>query len=291
MQTDQILAREPKVLSDEQRRFYFEEGYLSLESFLPADWLGRLRGATAEMIDESRRHEKSDEMFDLETGHSPDTPRLRRLSQPVEHHETYWDFVSTSPILDLAEDLLGPAVRFHHSKLNFKAPSGGVEVKWHQDIPFLPHTNYNVLTIGVYLEDVDAENAPMGVVPRSHRGELFNLYNDKEQWTGAIADRDMPRVGVERASYLTGPAGSITVHNCRTVHGSTVNRSDRPRPLLLYMLSAGDAMPITRNPMYSRYNGTLLRGRAPRWVEFDPRPCLLPPDWSGHQSLFSHQYQ
>src|SRR3546814_8948673 len=53
----------------------------------------------------------------------------------------------------------------------------------------------------------------------------------KDQWTGAIDKRDLGRIGLERAVYLTGPAGTITVHSCRTLHGSATNRSTRPRPL------------------------------------------------------------
>jgi ectoine hydroxylase-related dioxygenase (phytanoyl-CoA dioxygenase family) len=291
MTPEKILSRPAKVLQQAQRERFFEDGYLALPSFVAKDWMDRLHAATEAMIDASRSHAKSDEMFDLETGHSAETPRLRRLTQPVEHHPDYWEFASQGPILDVAEDLLGPNIKFHHTKLNFKAPDGGVEVKWHQDIPFLPHTNYSVLTIGVYLNDVDEDNAPMGVIPGSHKGELFNLYNDKDQWTGAINKSDLGRIGAERAVYLTGPAGSITVHSCRTLHGSGVNRSPRPRPLLLHMYSSADALPITPNPMHSRYNGAIVRGRRARWAEFDPRPCLMPPDWSGHQSLFAHQYQ
>ena len=55
-------------------------------------------------------------------------------------------------------------VKFHHSKLNFKWGDGG-EIKWHQDIQFWPHTNYEVLALGVYLEDVDPTMAPMGIIP------------------------------------------------------------------------------------------------------------------------------
>src|SRR5262249_18321602 len=80
--------------------------------------------------------------------------RLRRLSSPTDLHATYWEFASTSAIVDLVVDLIGPDVKFHHSKMNFKAPRGGEEVKWHQDIQFWPHTNYDLLTVGVFLEDV-----------------------------------------------------------------------------------------------------------------------------------------
>ena len=53
--------------------------------------------------------------------------------------------LATGLIADVAADLLGPDVLFHHSKLNFKWPDATSEVKWHQDIQFYPHTNYNVL--------------------------------------------------------------------------------------------------------------------------------------------------
>ena len=125
----------------------------------------------------------------------------------MAHHPDYWRFASDSIITDLAEDLLGPDVMFHHSKLNFKWSSGGEEVKWHQDIQYYPHTNYSVLAIGVYLEDVDDSMGPMGVIPGAHEGELFNLYDQNDCWAGAIGDRDLARVPVEKAVYLQGPAG------------------------------------------------------------------------------------
>ena len=108
-------------------------------------------------------------MFDLEPDHTSEHPRVRRLNMPYRQHPTYWEFTSDSPITDVAEDLLGPDVKVHHSKLNFKWSDGGEEVKWHQDIPFYPHTNYGVLAIGVYLEDVDDEMGPMGIVRGSHK--------------------------------------------------------------------------------------------------------------------------
>ena len=291
MDPSSVLSHAPKVLTDAQRKFYFENGYLLLEGFLSDGWLTRLNALSTQFVDESRGWTASDDKFDLEDGHSAKAPRLRRLTQPVEHHPVYWELASNSPITDVAEDLLGPDVKFHHSKLNFKWSRGGTEVKWHQDIQFYPHTNYNVLAIGIYLEDVDDTMGPMGVIPGSHEGELFNLYNQNDQWAGAIDDRDLARVPLEKAVYLKGPAGSVTVHHCRMVHGSKPNaHPSKARPLLLNSFSAADALTVTPNPSYSRYNGTVVRGKPARWVEFDPRPCLVPPDWSGgYTSIFALQ--
>ncbi len=291
MTPEQVLAHPPKVLTDAQREAYFRDGYLLLERFVPDDWLATLQGLSAHFIEESRSRTVSDDKFDLESDHSAAAPRLRRLTQPVEHHPDYWRFASESCITDLAEDLLGADVMFHHSKLNFKWSGGGEEVKWHQDIQYWPHTNYSVLTIGVYLEDVDETMGPMGVIPSAHEGELYDLYDGNDCWTGAISEQDLMRVPVEKAVYLQGPAGSVTVHHCRMIHGSKPNTNPQlSRPLLLNAFSSADALPVTYNPTYSRHNGTIVRGKRTRWIHYDPRPCLMPPDWSGgYSSIFALQ--
>lgn len=266
----------PGVVTDAQRAQYVDQGWVAVPGIVDDAWLQRLRTVTDEFVDQSRKLTESNVLFDLDDGHSADEPRLRRLSSPTDLHDTYWEFASQSVIADVAVDLLGPNVKFHHSKLNFKAAHGGEEVKWHQDIQFWPHTNYDLLTIGVFLEDVEPGMGEVGFVSGSHHGPLFDLY-DGDVWVGALAPEDVARAGVQVAEYPTGPAGSITVHNCRTVHGSAPNRSDRPRPLLLQTYAAADALAYTDLVKQSPHGEELIRGEAPRWARHDPRPCLLPP--------------
>ena len=125
----------------------------------------------------------------------------------MEHDERYWKFASESLIPDIVADLVGPDVKFHHSKLNFKWAEGGEEVKWHQDIQYWPHTNYSPLTIGTYLHDVGPDQGPLGVIPGSHKGELFDEYNDKGQWVGCLSERDLRNLPLDTAQYLMGPGG------------------------------------------------------------------------------------
>jgi ectoine hydroxylase len=264
------------VLSQAQREQYQRSGWVAVQALVNSEWLERLRRVTDEFVDASRELTESNILYDLDVGHTSDEPRLRRLSSPTDLHETYWEFASQSVITDVAVDLLGPDVKFHHSKLNFKAPRGGEEVKWHQDIQFWPHTNYDLLTIGVFIEDVETGMGEVGFVPGSHDGPLFDLYDD-DRWVGALRDRDIARAGVDAAEYPIGPAGTITVHNCRTVHGSAPNRSDRPRPLLLQTYAAADAFAYTDLVKQSPHGEELIRGEPARWARHDPRPCLMPP--------------
>ncbi len=265
-----------KVLRGEQRERYECDGFVAIEGLVGKDWLERLRSVTEEFVEKSRALSESTPIFDLESDHSAEEPRLRRLSSPADLHETYWEFASQSLIVDVAQDLIGPDLKFHHGKLNFKAPRGGEEVKWHQDIQFWPHTNYSPLTIGVFLVDVEPGMGNVGFIPGSHLGELFDQY-DGERWVGCIADRDLDRVKLESAVYPTGPAGTVTVHNCRTIHGSFPNDSDRVRPLLLQTYSAADAFAYTTLVSRSLHGDRLIRGEPARWARHDPRPCQVGP--------------
>ena len=78
-------------------------------------------------------------------------------------------------------------------------------------------------------------------VPGSHAGELYDLTNHDGSWSGSIRAEDVARADLDRADYLQGPAGSVTVHNCCAVHGSAPNHSPRPRPLLLQAYSRADS--------------------------------------------------
>jgi ectoine hydroxylase-related dioxygenase (phytanoyl-CoA dioxygenase family) len=198
------------------------------------------------------------------------------LVSPADLHETFWEFASQSVIVDAVEDLIGPDVKFHHSKLNFKAPRGGEEVKWHQDISFWPHTNYSPLTVGVFLTDVEPEMGNVGFVPGSHLGQLFSQY-DGERWAGCLSEADLVRVDLDSAVFPIGPAGSVTIHNCRTVHGSAPNRSDKHRPLLLQTYAAADAFAYTDIVRRSPHGDMLIRGTPARWARHDPRPCEIGP--------------
>ncbi len=264
------------MLTDPQRTQYHDRGWVSVPALVDDGWLKRLRAVTDEFVESSRTLTESNVIFDLDVGHSAAEPRLRRLSSPTDLHETYWEFASKSVIVDVAVDLLGPDVKFHHSKLNFKAPRGGEEVKWHQDIQFWPHTNYDLLTIGVFLEDVEPGMGEVGFVPESHDGPLFDLY-DGDRWVGALGDDDVREAGVDGAEYPVGPAGTITGHNCRTVHGSAPNASERARPLLLQTYAAADAFSYTDLVKPSPHGEELIRGVPARWARHDPRPCLIPP--------------
>ena len=289
MTPDEILSHEPRLLSPEQRGFYFENGYLRLHGLIFPDWLEELNAITARLVARSREVAVADDIFDLAPGHSAESPRLRRIKRIDDRDERYLDF-SKDMVADLAADLLGPDVTFHHAHLNFKWNDGSDEVKWHQDAQVHPHTNYNVLTIGTYLADVAMENGPIAVVAKSHDGSLFDLYDENGSWADCLRPQDIEALDRTMVRYLTGPAGTVTVHNCRTVHGSPSSSARGTRPVLLNAYASADAFAYTPHPGPSRHYREIVRGAAARWAHHDPRPRPIPPDWSqGYGSIYAAQ--
>lgn len=279
-----------KVLSPEQKQRYETEGYLVLPAFLTGNWVDRLEAAMNRFIEQSRSLAVSSPSILIEPGHTPDRPRLRRIPQTGAFDPDFAEFGLQGPLVDIAEDLLGPHLRLHHSKLNFKWADGGEEVNWHQDIQFWPHSNYALATFGVYLRDVDAAMGPMGVYAGSHSGPLFPLRNKAGAWTGALSDDEIASLEPAKLGWCEGPRGTVTVHNCRAVHGSPPNRSSRMRPLLLHTYAAGDAQPLTNLMDGIPFSNLMVRGEE-QPERTDAEPCPMPPDFraTGYTSIFSSQ--
>src|SRR5215510_4449391 len=233
MRRDQVLSQPPLVLSQRERERYFEDGFLTVPRYVGAEWLRRLRAVVAAKIEESRALTASDDQFDLAPDHTAAKPNIRRLRKAVDQHPELWAFAIDSCVVDLVADLLGPDLRFHSSKLNFKWSSGADAVRWHQDIQAWPHTSFSVLTFGVYIEDTESAQGPLTAIPGSQHGTIFDQFDDDGRWTGAVMPHDVATLRMDTAVELGGTAGTVVLLDCRVVHGSAVNHSPRMRPLLL----------------------------------------------------------
>jgi len=289
MKKEDILKFKPKIISEEKRLEFFEDGGIKVENILSPEWLQKCQKAINNFINESRNLKKSNSIYDIQPDHTKENPKLRRVSSPCDYNEDLWRLLTEGPIGDVAEDILGPVVRFYQSKLNFKNPKGGTEVKWHQDKPYFPHTNDSVITIGVYLENCTDEQGPLEIIKTSHQKDVIDHY-DNGKWLGNISEKNLSKINLDDKKILKGNAGSITIHNYRTVHGSKPNNSELPRPLMLYVLSSGDSVPFTPQPLKSKYEQAIVRGKYDNKIRCDSGEFIIPPNWSnGYSSIFAIQ--
>lgn len=281
MRWEKVLSFPTNVLTEAQRKQFFNDGFLVLPEYLPAEWLQKLRTATAELIDRSRTVSKSNNVYVLEEGHSAETPRLHRVSNPQDHHSVIWDFFKAPVLTDLVADVVGPDVKFHHAKLNVKSGNSTRPFEWHQDIQGWPHTDYSPVTVGVYIEGCRPEQGPLCFMPGSHKGPLFSLYDGDGNFAVRLNEADVAKsVRDDEVIRATGGPGSVLLLHCRVLHSSSRNTLASPRPLLLPVYSSADSFAYTPNPHVSPKAGDIVRGRAAQYASFevDP-PCELPPDF------------
>ncbi len=286
------------MLNRDQIMFYEENGYLVIEDAIAPEQLDALGRVTGEFIERSRQLSGSDDVYDLDAGHSAAEPRLTRIKLPHLLHPIYWDTLSVAPMTAILTALLSPNVRLHTSKLNTKAPGGGAAVEWHQDWAFYPHTNDDLLAVGLMLEDVTEENGALMVIPGSHKGPVLD-HTSSGVFCGAVDPAD-PLFDLASAVTLTGKAGTISLHHVRTLHGSAPNMSDRARLLLFYECGAADAWPINGNSgpftgmpqaaMWDDMQKRMICGSQPRAARLEPIPVIMPvPPAPDSSSIFKVQ--
>ena len=241
----------PEVLSESQIKSYQESGYLVLESHLPDDIIDSIRAEIGVFEDESRDMQVSNDRLELEDGHTSEQPRVRRIRLPHKISDVIRELMYSDFILAPARDLIGPDIRLHTTKLNMKSAENGAAIEWHQDYAFYPHTNDDILAIGVIIDDMESENGPLMVYPGSHRGPVYNHHVD-DVFAGAFIPSEVG-LNPDDAVELKGPAGSISIHHGRMVHGSAQNTSTRSRRILFYEMMAADAFPIVGS--LTQWNG------------------------------------
>jgi hypothetical protein len=174
----------------------------------------------------------------------------------------------------MIDDLIGPNIKFHHCKINLKLPGSDTAVAYHQDFLFTPHTNDDVITALLFLNDVSRTNGCLNVVPGSHTGPLFSLF-ERGHFTGAVCAADGAQLQA-RSIPVTGKAGSVCLMHTRLAHGSAANTSQQPRGLYICVYSAADAFALARNPMPSPNEGAILRGEKVRAARLSEATIELP---------------
>jgi ectoine hydroxylase-related dioxygenase (phytanoyl-CoA dioxygenase family) len=277
----------PPLLDQAAINRYHDQGWLVVEDVFDAAELELARSIIRDGVEGARGITAHTEVYDLEPDHRPNAPRVRRIKTPHKHIPYFMELARSPRLVGILQALLGSdSVRLHGSKINMKSPAGGAPVEWHQDWAFYPHTNDDVLAVGVMLEDCTMENGAMLMIPGSHKGEVFDHHSDG-YFAGAM---DPAAFDISKAAHCVGWAGSVSFHHVRTIHGSAENLSDKPRTLLLYEFAAADAWPLKGVPDVAAFDDLLVVGTSTTQPRLTPVPVRMPLPPSPHQgSIYENQ--
>jgi non-haem Fe2+, alpha-ketoglutarate-dependent halogenase len=233
----------PRLLTEEQKRFYRENGYLI--GLPPVYTPGEMRRINDEL------------------------PPLLALLKPGEstkdirewHEESLYLYeICMNPrILDLVEGILGPDFYFWASNFFIKEPRTTATVGWHQDAYYWPMAPQGkTVTVWLAFDDVDEENGAMKIIPGSHLSGIIK--HRKSEATDSVLTLELERgtFREDAAVQFRLKAGEVSLHDDRAVHGSPANPSDRRRAGLTIRYTSTDVRnDMAVNPNFKAY---LARG-------------------------------
>jgi ectoine hydroxylase-related dioxygenase (phytanoyl-CoA dioxygenase family) len=261
--------------SAEQKARYDEEGYLVFPELLDAVELATLRSALAEVLDEAAGLTESNEKFSIALSDEGAQPMVRRVHDPIAHHPAFLDLVFNSKIVDVVQTLIGPDIQLHHTKLNLKPPSKGARFEWHQDYPFFPHTNFDLLAVMVMLDDSTVENGCLKVIPGSHKnGPLTHIFGRGGAVSSRLEDTDVLR-DTSLWKNIPVPAGGMELHHCNLLHSSDPNRGNLSRSAMVIQYRSADNVQVGGSTKHFGL-GMQIRGSNPVRVRMVEGSFQLP---------------
>lgn len=239
-------------LSDEQVRFYKDNGYLAplrlLDSGQVEDFRVRLEAMTRDDFP------RVDRLFMPPRLKPGDKPGMIYFQNAWLADDEFRDLVFSPRLTTPLCQLLGTdAVRFFHDQVFYKPARHGGIVAWHQDYSYWTRTEpVGHITCFLCLDDATLENGCLHVVPGSHRWnllpkvDLMGKTEDMESIKGVLTPQQLEQFN---PTPIFLKAGEASFHHCLTLHGSYPNRSDRPRRSVVLNYMKPDTRSASNAPL------------------------------------------
>jgi len=272
--------------------FYKKNGYLIKKNLLQIKKINKINNLVKKIISLEKNKKKKikkqggtqnyKNYHFVYNSNSSKNKQILRLNNPQNKHKLFFKLSRDKKILSIVKKLIGNSIRFHLGKLNFKLPNKkGGDIAWHQDWAFYPHTNDDLITVGIFLEDCNEENGPIKVLPGSHKKAVLSHHGKNKNFIGMI-DPKKNKDFVKKSKSLTGTAGSVIFFHCRTIHGSGLNFTSNNRPLILFCYRACDAWPLINdgNPHhdanFENYEQNIIFGKKSLYPRIRNVPVIIP---------------
>ena len=272
--------------------FYKKNGYLVKANLIPNKEINKINKLVKNIITKEKNKKKKiknqggtqsyKNYHFVYNSNSNKNKQILRLNNPQNRHKMFFNLSRNSKIISIVKKLIGGTVRFHLGKLNFKLPDKkGGAIGWHQDWAFYPHTNDDLITVGIYLEKCDKNNGPLQVIPESHKKPILSHHGKDKNFIGMINNKKN-KINTKKSVSLMGESGTVVFFHCRTIHGSGLNYKSNSRPLILFGYRACDAWPLINdgNPHhdidFKNYEQSIIFGKKSLLPRCKEVPVIIP---------------
>ncbi|MFW5823413.1 MAG: ectoine hydroxylase [Marinobacter sp.] len=239
-------ARLDGPLSETELARYERDGFLAFPNFLDQETVNRFR-------QDLRDYENDHNILSAEgTITEPGKQEIRSVFGVHELSERFDRLTRDPRILGMVHQLLGSDAYIHQSRINFKPGFHGKGFDWHSDFETwhaedgMPRMR--AVSFSIALTDNTPFNGPLMLIPGSHKEfvpcvgrtpEDNYQYSLKKQELGVPNDQNLARLADQGGIKApTGPAGSLIIFECNTLHASNANMSPWPRSNLFFVFNS-----------------------------------------------------
>lgn len=233
-------------LSEQELKQYERDGFLSLEGYFSTD-------AVAPFFDELDQIEKDPEMCRKDQVIMD--PNQHKVRSVFDMHSisSAFDRMTRHPdLLAMVQQLLGSDVYIHQSRINDKSGFCGNGFEWHSDFETWHSEDgmpsMRAVSASIMLTDNNAFNGPLMLIPGSHQSFIpCPGETPEDNWTQSLRKQTVgvpPREAVADLANAggieqpLGPAGSLLLFECNTLHASNANMSPWPRSNLFFVYNS-----------------------------------------------------
>ncbi|HSL84493.1 MAG TPA: ectoine hydroxylase [Thermoanaerobaculia bacterium] len=237
------------ALTRYQRDAYQADGFLAFSGFFPLEEVRELQkeGERLRNRDDLRGRE------DVIT--EPESDEIRSIFRVHRRSDLFDRVTRDRRILSKVQEILGGDVYIHQSRINYKPGFTGREFYWHSDFETwhvedgMPRMR--AVSCSIALTPNYEFNGPLMLVPGSHQYFLSTVGETPEDHYKESLKKQ--EIGVPDAEGLEklielgggievpkGPAGSVTLFECNTMHGSASNITPFARTNLFVVYNSVD---------------------------------------------------
>ncbi|MDN3520143.1 ectoine hydroxylase [Halomonas ramblicola] len=251
--------REPIVHARKERRWdgpldevslsrYERDGFLWFEGFFSKDRITPFFKELQEMAKDEALMRSEQVIQD------PNSGAIRSVFGMHELSDRFDRLTRDPRILGMVRQLLGSEVYIHQSRINDKFGFQGSGFDWHSDFETWHSEDgmpkMRAVSASLMLTDNNEFNGPLMLIPGSHRlfvpcmGETpeMNWRESLKAQRIGVPDKDALAMLAENGGIQApkGPAGSLLLFECNTLHASNENMSPWPRSNLFFVYNSVD---------------------------------------------------
>ncbi len=212
-------------ITDEEARYFLDNGYLILRDVLLGEELSRVQAAMMELVREGSERVVDDPDFAYGEGHKTGAKILRRIEYVIDKRDEMKVLLANPFILRSVEKLMSSDLIPTWDSMVLKQPGEGIIVPWHRDAGTDQVCDKPIFNVDFYLDEAD-EDTCVWLIPGSH------------QWSSQAAQAEITRRNTPFESQDAIPAlmhpGDVLFHNILALHGSPANTSHKLRRVVYY---------------------------------------------------------